>query len=113
MKECRPETTVSVNFKPTVPIPYDQSLTPPDELKIKIYIPTKYKYQSKNSALDTCEIDLTTADMKYGKNITISGICNNIKNNRLVLDYHFTVVPNTRAIWYAYRLPSVRVSIYV
>lgn len=108
MKECRPETTVSVNFKPTVPITYDEHLKK-HSLKIKIYVPEKYKYESKRSVLDKCELELRTEDMKYGKNVTFKGICNNQDENAAVLDYHFTVKANTRIIWATYRLPSVRV----
>lgn len=109
MSECEKNSTVTVSFRPTVPVVPDD-MTKFDYVPISIFVPSSFKEVDKESALDTCDLKLRTTDIKTGKKIKIKGICDNQNERKTAkLEYHFAIT-NTHPFWGLYRFSSVKVS---
>lgn len=107
VQECEKDSTVTVSFRPTVPVVQDDMINL-DYVPISIYVPSKFKKADKESAVDTCDLKLRTADIKTGKKIKIKGICDNQNEGTAMLEYHFAIA-NTHPFWGLYRFSSVKV----
>ncbi|XP_031570892.1 von Willebrand factor D and EGF domain-containing protein-like, partial [Actinia tenebrosa] len=110
VKECKGDRNATVTLRPTVPfLPARFGL---DSVTVSILIPEKYKAQKQQAAVDKCSVDLTTQDMTKGQSIAISGICDNLNEDRQSYLFHFRPA-TSNPFWnsVAYRMPSLKVSV--